>query len=114
MDICWNGISRKEVNSDKGAGPCHSKHASTLSVERRTVAPNGSFHTAADGIIKLAIKVIIIGYTRLSVGWWVEGAISVRMQGHIDLLDVVEALVDIDLTIRARVIANCPTEVKRC
>src|ERR1700722_15007561 len=67
-DICWNGISRKEVNSDKGAGPCHSKHASPLSVERRTVAPNGSFHTAADGIIKLAIKVIIIGYTRLSVG----------------------------------------------
>jgi hypothetical protein len=36
------------------------------------------------------------------------------MQGHIDLLDVVEALVDIDLTIRARVIANCPTEVKPC
>jgi len=112
--IGGNCISRKEVDSDEGARPFHSKHTSTLCIERWTVATNGSFNTAADRIVELAIVVIVIRYSQLIIGWRVEGAITTSVKAHIDLIDIVKAFVDVDLTIGTRFITNCPTKLKFC
>jgi hypothetical protein len=109
-DVGGNSIAREEEDADACRRPFHGVDAAAVVVEWCAIGRCRTDDTAPDtrDTAQTAICVAFVAGAGLGCGRWVEAAITLGVEGHVVLRDVVKAFDDVDLAVVAVSVSDGP------